>query len=103
MWDSIAHTIAYKVLGPNFYGASEVASSFINQSGPAPPASASHFRAVRPGVPENFYVGSANSLLLGNTSRLTLCAAKGETTPFYEFTIVMTQTLIIWTAYRYAP
>ena len=101
MWDSEAHTILYKVLGAYFYDAAEVMSSFINQSGPAAPASASHFRAIRPGELENVYVVTANSLLLGNTSRVTICAAKGES-PFFEFTIVRTQTMIIWTAHRYA-
>ena len=101
MWDSEAHTVLYKVLGSTFYYAAEVMSSFINQSGPAPPASASHFRAIRPGELENLYVVTANSLLLGNTSRVTICAAKGELTPFFEFTIIRNQTMIIWTAHRY--
>ena len=102
LWDSVGHTILYKVLGGDFYGADEVMSSFLNQSGPVPPASASHFRAVRPGELENMYVVTANSLKLANTSRVTICAAKGDLTPFFEFTIVRNQTMIIWTAHRYA-
>ena len=100
LWDSEAHTILYKVLSSTFYYADEVMSSFINQSEAALPASASHFRAIRAGVAENLYVVTANSLLLANTSRVTICAAKGES-PFFEFTIIRTQTMIIWTAHRY--
>ena len=100
-WDSEAQTVILKIFSSTFYKDEGFASSFLNQSGPAPPASMTHYRTVQANTNVNFYVNTANSLPSSNTSRLTLCAASDPIAPFYEFTIVRTQTLIIWTAHRY--
>ena len=56
------------------------------------------FRGVVARQLENVYMETATALLLGNTSRLV---AGATLSPLFEFTLVRTQTHIIWSARRY--
>ena len=84
---------------PDFYGSSSVAMSCLKQArGVSVPTLLSEVRPVQ----TNGYGEDFCTLQVGDVARLTMCAENSVTTAFYEFTVVRTQTNIIWTAHRYS-